>query len=164
MAKRFVRQHLEPVLGAEVIYTEPVRARFWAKVDRSGDCWLWTASQKGQGYGSFGIASGTMRRAHRVAWEMEHGPIPPGGHILHSCGNRLCVRVEHLRVGTHKENMIERSASGTTYRRGPAKLSVDAVSEMRRMRDGGETVASIARHIGISATHAGAVVSGKYWR
>lgn len=51
--------------------------RFWRKVDkRSGGCWLWTGAKATNGYGSFGIAGTTSRRAHRVAYEWLVGPIP----------------------------------------------------------------------------------------
>lgn len=51
------------------------------------------------------------RLAHRIAYELEHGPISRGLVIRHLCNVRRCVRTDHLQVGTHEDNvqdMIER--------------------------------------------------------
>lgn len=42
--------------------------------------------------------------AHRVAWELEHGEIPKGMHLHHTCENSACVNVEHLELLTPKEH------------------------------------------------------------
>lgn len=44
-----------------------VEERFWAKVDKSDGCWVWTAGISSGGYGSFWL-DGKNRRAHRVAY------------------------------------------------------------------------------------------------
>ena len=76
--------------------------RFWAKVDQTGDCWLWTAGKDSSGYGSFRL--GKMRPAHRVAYELANGAITEGMEIDHICHVRACVRATHLREVTHKQN------------------------------------------------------------
>ena len=81
--------------------------RFWSKVDKSGDCWLWTAGTFGTGYGAFGI-DGKMHSAHRVAYELENGPIPPKLVIDHICHTPKCVRPSHLRAATVKQNLENR--------------------------------------------------------
>ena len=80
--------------------------RFWTKVDRSGDCWLWTAALTAAGYGSFrlGGRARPASYAHRLAYEIAGGEIPEGHHIDHRCHNRRCVRPEHLRAVTPSQN------------------------------------------------------------
>ena len=81
-----------------------VPARFWAKVDTSTGCWLWTAGTSTNGYGRFRIDNHTVY-AHRYAYEQVNGPIPAGYDTDHICRNRLCVNPDHLRVTTRKQNM-----------------------------------------------------------
>lgn len=57
----------------------PLADRFWEKVDKSGDCWLWTGSKHGFGYGRFVVKKGeSPRGAHRLAYELSVGKIPNG--------------------------------------------------------------------------------------
>jgi hypothetical protein len=80
--------------------------RFWAKVDKSGECWVWTGTKTAIRYGWFGVSS-TPRRsvsAHRFAYERAHGPIPAGLTIDHLCRNPLCVNVAHLEAVSMREN------------------------------------------------------------
>ena len=83
----------------------PLYQRFWDKVDRSGDCWIWTAYRNRKGYGQFRI-DGIVRRAHRVAYELEVGEIPEGMTIDHLCRNPSCVNPEHLEVVSNFENTL----------------------------------------------------------
>ena len=85
-------------------------ARFWPKVDKSGACWLWTAAAR-NGYGQLRVGARIIQ-SHRVSWELHHGPIPEGLHVLHTCDNPSCVNPDHLWLGTHGENMADRDAKG----------------------------------------------------
>lgn len=83
--------------------------RFWAKVDRTEGCWLWTGPQAGGGYGQFSI-DGKFRPAHRVAYEWIVGPIQPGLVLDHLCVVRLCVNPAHLEPVTQRENVLRSDA------------------------------------------------------
>ncbi len=80
-------------------------ARFWAKVDQSGDCWEWTAFRNQYGYGTYRL-DGRQCMAHRVAYEMLVGPIPKGLEIDHLCRNRGCVNPAHMETVTGKVNTL----------------------------------------------------------
>lgn len=88
-----------------------VAARFWPKVRISEGCWLWTAARLPNGYGSIGIA-GKQHGAHRVSWAMANGRWP-SGMVLHRCGNRQCVRPDHLYEGNNSRNMLDAVEDGT---------------------------------------------------
>lgn len=97
--------------------------RFWSKVDKTPTCWLWKACVLAGPHGGYGLFhDGTrVRRVHRFAYEVLIGPIPPGAFILHLCNVKLCVRPDHLKAGTHAENMrqmVESDRQATGARNG----------------------------------------------
>lgn len=85
--------------------------RFWSKVDKSGECWLWTAARYPDGYGQFRAKSTTY--AHRMAWSLENGAIPDGMLVLHMCNNPPCVNPQHLYLGTQYDNVRDMIRAGT---------------------------------------------------
>ena len=89
--------------------------RFWSKVNKSDDCWTWTASCNKWGYGQFRL-NGRCVLAHRAAYVFEHGPIPDGLFVMHLCDNPPCVNPAHLTLGTHTDNMADMKAKGRSPR------------------------------------------------
>lgn len=88
---------------------------FDASLDRTGECWLWTGSVDKDGYGRVRFG-GRRELAHRVAWTLEHGPIPDGMEVRHLvCDNPPCCRPEHLALGTHSDNMRDAAAKGRLW-------------------------------------------------
>ena len=128
--------------------------RFWAKVERGQECWIWTgARRKGRfQYGRF-LLDGKARLAHRIAWQLTNGPIPDGMCVLHRCDNPPCVNPEHLFLGTHADNMLDCSAKGrlpaaqgVPYLRGERhpnhKLTADDVRAIRASRASSPDIAA----------------------
>lgn len=149
---------------------EHIAARFWAKVDKSGDCWTWTGSRQKRGYGLFRI-KGRLHKAHRAALMVSGIEVPAHLCVLHSCDNPPCCNPAHLRLGTKGENNTERHAKGRTVLpvtlKGEAswasKLTDQRVREMRQWRAEGLTYAKISERAQVSARHAYDVVNGRYW-
>lgn len=83
---------------------EPIEIRFWQSVDKTGDCWLWTAAHLPAGYGMT-FVRGKNQLAHRVAWELTNGVITEGAWVLHRCDNPACVNPDHLYLGNRSRNM-----------------------------------------------------------
>lgn len=152
-----------------------IEERFWSKVDKSGSCWLWQAATNSRGYGRFGIGSRTVK-AHRFAYELVNGPIPEGLHILHSCDHPGCVRPDHLRAGTHQENMADmvskgRQAKGETIakhtrgsKQGLAKLTeADVVTIKELLNSKQHSQRDIAKLFGVKHNTISGINTGKYW-
>jgi integrase len=110
-----------------------LRDRFESKVDRSGVHHVWTGSKKADGTGKMKVDSKAVT-AQRVAWELAHGPLPPGTEVQACPENRACVRIEHLsprrlpsgRRGTGRRSRSRGGGSKVEVRPGVWKLSVSA--------------------------------------
>lgn len=153
----------------DVLSQLPARIREKISVDPSG-CWLWTASTV-NGYGVLRWR-GKMAKAHRVVYELAHGPIP--GHtsyhgmcVCHTCDTPDCVNPAHLFLGTNADNAADRDAKGR--RRAPrgelhvsAKLTDDQVREIRALR-GRASQRVIADRFGVSDVLVSKIQLRKVW-
>lgn len=93
--------------------------RFWSKVLKTKECWLWTGATKGAGpqaaYGHFHIQGRGLVPAHRYAYETLVGAIPEAMSVCHNCpsgDNPACVRPDHLFLGTQSDNMRDMIRKG----------------------------------------------------
>lgn len=117
-------------LGAFAVGLTPqIIARFWSKVQRGDGCWLWMAATFPTGYGQFNAGrflngKQDTRYAHRVAYELAHGPIPDGLVVRHQCDTPRCVRASHLLIGTQADNIADAQRQGKYKRQRPGKWTV----------------------------------------
>jgi hypothetical protein len=145
--------------------------RFWRKVDKSGECWLWTANYYTRGYTcepkfSFG---GKNVDAARFAWFLETGESPPKGlMVLHRCGTDLCVRFSHLYLGDHADNMRDMIQQGRSNR----KLTSTQVQEIRNLFGGAKrypgqkhiaSFSRIAKIYGVSSSAISHILGGQFY-
>lgn len=144
--------------------------RFWRKVEKSGGCWLWVASTMSVGYGQF--YNGTrIVGAHRFAWEEVNGPIPDGLWVLHRCDVPLCVRPDHLFLGTASDNTADMVAKGRGRAKGSqgeanprCRMTADDVLALREAYAAGEgSYRTLAARFGISRPHVSEIVTRRQW-
>jgi hypothetical protein len=157
-------------------------AWFWELVDKGpgpDDCWLWTGRRHTAGYGRLWYG-GTDAGAHRVAWMLMHGAIPPDIQIMHRCGQRACVRPEHhfaataAAAGQYKAEhdlMARGDRSGARryperwargQRHGQAKLSDAQVAEIRARYAAKEApITRLARDYRVGTSQIWRIVTGE---
>lgn len=129
--------------------------RFWAKVDKSGECWEWTGSTGSHGYGQIKWGA-RPKLAHRISWEMHHGR-PPCACVLHTCDNRKCVNPAHLFDGTNADNMGDKAKKG----RAAKKLNAATVLEIRKSKVG---IATLGRKYGVAKQTIWDIRKGITWQ
>ena len=74
-------------------------------------CYLWTGRTGEFGHGRM-LVDGKGEPAHRISWVLAGGSVPKGLSVLHKCDNPVCVRPDHLFLGTQKTNVRDMIAKG----------------------------------------------------
>ena len=136
--------------------TPTIEQRFWAKVHRSDGCWLWTGRVDRKGYGVFSVSRQLVLRAHRFSWGLANSPVGPAAYLLHRCGDRRCVRPDHLVLGA----MPPRSRG---ERSNLSKLRERDVLEIRRLYAAGLSQSALAARFEVATGTIYHIVRGKTW-
>lgn len=122
-------------LASKVVRTADGHLAFTGVLDSAGYGLLWDGRR------------GNNSRAHRVAWELRNGPIPPGMLVHHVCRMPSCCDPEHLelvtaRAHTHHHRAAEVCVNGhlydqdnTHYVRGQKVCRVCRADAAQRYRD-----------------------------
>ena len=108
-----------------------------------------------------------MLRAHRVAFSLVNGPIPPGKCICHSCDNPSCCNPDHLYLGSRADNNKDRVARGRQAwgeRMPSAKLSAEQVHDIRsKYAEQHVSQRALGREYGVSHTVIWQIVHRAKW-
>lgn len=75
-------------------------------------CWEWKWPRNVRGYGLVSTKTKGTLMAHRLSYCVHVGPLTPGLFVMHLCNNPPCVNPEHLKQGSHDENIDYASACG----------------------------------------------------
>lgn len=90
-------------------YADTLLDRLAEKVLVGDGCWEWIGGKADTGYGKFHIPGATAPKqvqAHRLVYELLHGPIPDGLEADHLCENRGCVNPSHIELVPHRANVL----------------------------------------------------------
>ena len=142
-------------------------ARFEAKLDKSGDCWLWTASCAGKGYGQMKLPKQRKQEySHRLAYMIYKGPIGDNQYVCHTCDNPRCCNPDHLFLGTSQDNhddMAKKNRSTHGEKNPSAKLSEKDVLEIAACLAAGMSQSKIARAFGVHQVTISKINRGHRW-
>lgn len=117
------------------------------------------------GYGKVHLVDG-LTLTHRIVWASVRGPIADGQIVCHRCDNPACVDIEHLFLGTYRDNvrdMMAKGRGGWVKGDGNArrKLTDEQVMEARRRRSSGEPLRSIGDDLGVSHSYLSRLTRGQ---
>jgi hypothetical protein len=122
-----------------------------------------------------GDGSGKTADAHRVVWIRAHGH-PGIAHVLHSCSDGSsslgCINVLHLRLGTVRENALDRRAAGNMIgeTHASSKIKEDDVRTIRTQHVKGSrypaegSTGMLAERFGLSPQNVLHIVKRYSWK
>lgn len=132
-----------------------------------GDCYEYMLSHDARGYGRV-FPNGVNKLVHRYMWELFYGEIPAGKVIMHTCDNPSCVRIEHLRCGTQRENMLdakEKNRMAVGSKLPQAIITEDIVRQIvADLREGTMSQRQIAKKFCIHFSIISDIKLGKTWK
>jgi len=131
--------------------------------------WIWKGAKCGnkKEYGQVRFR-GKKPVAHKVVWILLRGEVPEGYEMLHQCPFTLCCNPDHLRTGTHLENMKEAREAGS-FMKMPSgeshwnnKLSNRSVEKIRKRILNGEKQADLAKEFHVTQPYISMIIHKKY--
>lgn len=94
------------------------------------------------------------------------GPCPDGFQTAHLNGKRADNRLCNLKWVTKQENEFHKNQHGTSpigERNHEAKLTLDSVLEIRRLKGEGASYSRLSRQFGVSQSSIWRIMNGQGW-
>lgn len=132
-----------------------------------GECWIWQGRAAGRtAHGQMRLAGAPTEEAHRLSWYAWTGTLPSDEYLLHACDVGMCVRPNHMRLGSHQENMEDRCERGRTCKGADhyaTCLTEEKVKEIRLRATWGHNNSTIAEEFGQTTQTIRRIVNGDTW-
>ncbi len=137
------------------------RLRHYTKKPNANGCSLWKAGKDKDGYGLVRW-DGRQHRVHRAWWTVHRGD-PGRMMVCHTCDVRPCLTLEHLFLGSGKDNADDRDAKkrhAFGERNAAAKITEDVVRQIRAAKG---TQMQIAAMFGLGQSQVSAIRRRERW-
>jgi hypothetical protein len=133
-----------------------VELRIESRITRAGEntCTTWRGSRNNSGQPRIKV-DGKLRYSSNIVWGQEHGPIPLGLVVRHTCDNPECLNLNHLILGTHQDNYLDRIPHSLV------KVDKEMQQQIRLLHKQGYTYQEIGRKLNIGQTRAQRYATGK---
>ena len=128
-------------------------------------CWIWQGYCRR--YGVIGF-DGFNYQVHRLAWVNVNGPVPNGLEVRHRCDTPACIRLDHLELGTHAQNMQDmwdrrRAVIFVGSQCSNTSLTETDVVQIRQLIAEGKSYRLVARMFGITSNAVHLIAIGRSW-
>jgi hypothetical protein len=180
---------LQPSVGRIALPTKPRSRRSGVKVvtRRRGDftpptpqptpCVLWQGTADRDGYGRMKrMVRGEWETVRVIRWVMSQvlgRPLLPDEFVLHACDNPPCFRVDHLSVGSVRENNADMKSKGRAVKppinrfhgeaHPMAKLNAHQVRKIKGLYISGWSAKRIAAEFEVHPSTVHRIVGGLTW-
>lgn len=108
------------------------------------------------------VVNNKGQRIHRFMYEQCLGFIPKKMCVIHKCDNPLCINPYHLKLGTHKDNMVDRNRKRRTAfgeKNGQNKLTEEQVKIIKKSKG----IRPLARRFNVNPKTIYDIKIGKNW-
>ncbi len=151
-------------------YWKRTKIRIEKKAKFEGDCLIWKASKNGNGYGQIFIKHKGFSRpivASRAVWIANNGKIPQGYFICHSCDNPACIRLDHLFLGTQKDNIddcIKKKRNSYGEKNHMSKLTEIQAKEIKNLKNTGKNIKELCEKYNVKPACIKHIWAGTRWK
>ena len=138
--------------------------RFWSKVSKDDNCWEWQGYIRDR-YGAIKI-KGHNYSVHRIAYSIHYGIDPGIMLVCHTCDNPLCIRKDHLFLGTVADNVADRVLKNRSAHPIGASnpRAILTLVEVIDIRQSTQTEVELGYQFGISSSLAGQIRRRQKWK
>lgn len=146
---------------------ERIKKYYEKYVIKQEGCWDWKGIIEHTGYAKLGIRPPI--KAHRASWIIHNGPIPKGLIVCHKCDNKKCTNIEHLWLGTHKQNIQDKIQKGRSNTPCGSLLKISKINEIqvleiKKLIEQGFSCSEIGRKINIPRKIVSRIKNGDTWK
>lgn len=129
-------------------------------------CLEWQGSKHSFGYGDFRL-DGQHWLVHRFVYTVLFGEIPAGMIVMHKCDNPSCCNPEHLKLGTHLNNVLDKEMKGrgnAGEQNGMSTLTRADVEAIRLKVIQGVRQIRLAEEYGVNRSCISKIINGTHWK